>query len=96
MKAPSGRRAPLSTVETSQHTEDRTMTDSIYSQAGAQISVHRTDLVTCHGCAYVGSGADASGDPFDLYHDPETGLIFKVVSDSNVDTVIYGPDAELN
>lgn len=65
------------------------MSDSIHSEARAQRSAYHTDLVTCHGCAYIGSGTEKGGQPFDLYHDPDTGLIFKVVSDHNLDTVIY-------
>jgi hypothetical protein len=51
--------------------------------------IYSTDLKSSHGCEFIGSGKESSASPFDIYHDPTTGLIFKVVSDSPVDTVTY-------
>lgn len=48
-----------------------------------------TDLVSSHGCTYMGSSEDTNGAKFDLYYDLSTHYVFKVISDSNLDTVVY-------
>lgn len=53
-----------------------------------------TDLATSHGCQYIGMGTESNGDIFDLYHDPRTGFVFKVVSDFDIDTIILLPEGE--
>jgi hypothetical protein len=68
---------------------------NVNNSAEQQVSAYKTDLVTCHGCQYLGTGTEANGDLVDFYYDPSTCLVFKVVSEHNIDTVIYAADLEL-
>lgn len=69
---------------------------NVHNAADKQVSAYKSDLVTCHGCQYVGSAKESNGQVVDLYYDPSTSLVFKVVSESNLDTVIYSVDLELS
>ena len=66
---------------------------NVQNSRDAQTSAYRTDLVSCHLCQYVGSAKEANGAVVDLYYDPESRLVFKVVSEHSIDTVIYEPPA---
>lgn len=76
------------------NTTNTERTTNVTNTVGAQTSAYRTDLVTRARCQYLGTGTDHDESIFDIYYDPDTKMVFKVISDYSCDTVIYAPSAE--